>query len=330
MRASAVLAGIVLLLSASLLLPGAAASAALPTYDSGAVRLTVEGAMPNFELAQDANASHAASLILRQIAELRPAPNESTTGPMLVAIASPSDVRTYNTSSQTHGGYAVELTANLTVFHALGPLFPPPGSVTPRQPDTPIAPTTLSVSVRSDAATDAVVVATTISNWPWLDPGDLLALDWDLSVPGATSVAGCAVASSTAPTSTTACGPDPLASSASEWGTSLAGVESLGGSRALARLSWSPGPSNAPAPTAVGAKGSGTGSTDVVVADGASAGAPVLFAMDYALAVPALPAPFALHGSLAPYVGGLVGAVLVAVGGLYVWRRRERATIRDL
>ncbi len=330
MRRWTPLAGAVALGLALLLLPGpVGASSSLPGYDSGAVRMTVPSAAPVFDLSQDANSTLGATLALAQIVELHEVANDSSTGPQVVAAAFPTDVQTYNFSSASTGGYTLVLTANLSVFHDSGLLFPPDHAAAPR-PGLRISSTTLQVTVSSTSHDDRVLVQTEIQGWPWVSSSDLLAIGWNFAVPGSAGFAACAAVPAAGAVPTTACGASPFANGSSVWGSSISAVEGVGTSGPVAQLSWTDSVSHAPLPAGVGASESSDGSANVVTAEPSSSGGSALFAMDYALIVPAIPAPLTLHGRLVPYAAGLLVAGLAGTAGYVAWRRRERQALEEL
>ncbi len=304
----------------------AGAAVTLPSYDTGAVRVTLPSAVPTFELAQDANASISATVTLERIVELAPTANDSSDGPEIVAAAFPTDVHTYNVSSVTSGGFEMILTATLVAYRTSGVLFPPRNALSHVEPLVAIAPTSLAVTVASGSSPGLFDVSTVITGWPWASSGDLLALLWGLSTPIATGLAGCSSAPSDG-VPASACGASPVSTAApAEWGTPLQAVQELGSRGPVAQLTWSPGAAG----SAAGTESGPNGSAEVVVGEPATTAANETFAMQYALTVPNVLVPLVLHGSWVPYLGGLALAGLLGAAGLVYARWRDRRALESL
>src|SRR5580658_3120977 len=115
-----------LALALLLVAPAALASAPVPadaayaSDDTGAVHIVVPAALPSVDLTQDANHSIGASLVLDRIVEV----NTSSGSPQIVAAASVTSARTFNATGAAGGDILAGLSANLTVFHSSGALFP--------------------------------------------------------------------------------------------------------------------------------------------------------------------------------------------------------------
>jgi hypothetical protein len=183
----------------------------------------------------------------------------------------------------------------------------------------------------TDRDDGSVSIASTITNWTLANATDLLALEWDFAVPGGTGYAGCGAASSNG-VGTTACGSSPFRSSTSAWSGGFRGLEGLGPSGPVALVQWNSSASEdgQSSLVSVGASQASRGDAQLVVAaPDANAGA-VNFGFSVALAVPILPIPLVLHGSLLPYAGGAVIAAAVVAAGLVLVRRREARLLAEL
>jgi hypothetical protein len=322
----------VLLSVAAVTLPSVGAGAPSPVgtsfsnYDTGSIHVVLPTAVPTIRLSQDADGTVASTLSLDRVLELRTSGHDASTGPAIAAVAFPNALQSYNTSSPG-GGLSLVLTAQLTVYRTSGVLFPSASVNGPTPTLTPISPTTLSVTVVSDADSNRVDVQTQVTGWPWVSETDLLALSWVFSVPGAVGYAGCV---GTVPTAipSKACEGTPFSTGSSSWNVSLGGLEGLGANGPIAQLAW-----NASAAVdgthqslSVGESTTSAGSAVAVFGTTGLGSAPLTFGISYALVVPPL-APVTLHGTLLPFLGGAVGAAVLGASGVLAYRRRERSLL---
>jgi len=304
------------------------ADPAYASADSGGVHIEVPSALPHIDLTQDANASVGASLVLDRIVEVTP----STTDPQIVAKATVTNVRSFNSTGAAGPHVLAGLTANLTVFQSSGDLFPVPGLESRFSPSIPIAPTTVVVTVLTTATPGTVSVAATIEGWPWTNAQDDLAVGWSFQVGHASGFSGCprAVPSQVPATD---CGADPFASSNSSWDDSWDGIQGVSTAGPEAQLGWNAsfGSSVGDVPVIVGAQrttGAG-GSAEVVLGAAAAGATAITYGLSYALALPPTVSHL-LHGTLVPYLGGAVAAALLAGGAVVYVRRRDRRVLDAL
>lgn len=320
--------GLALLLPVATALPPISAGPSYAAYDTGGLHIVLPSALPHIDLTQDANASVGASLILDRLVEVN-ASGANAHSPQIVAAALATEVRSFNASSAGAPGVLVGLTANLTVYKSSGPLFPPAGSARPIAPQSAIAPTTLTVLLRSGPAGE-VGISTSIVGWPWVAPDDVLAVGWQFSVTDASSFAGCAQAASTG-VPAAACGADPFAAGNASWHTGWTALEGLTVAGPQAQLGWPSfaNSSNGPVPTLSGAERTAPGSAEVVQGAPAKDASSVEYSLSYALALPPTLNTL-LHGSLWPYLGGGLSAAALAAGAVVYVRRRDRQLLDDL
>lgn len=305
---------------------------AFSSYNTGAVQVVLPDALPSVNLSQDANTSVAASLTMAKVVELSGATGLAA-APTIVAAAFESDVRTFNGTPGPDGGVVARLTANLTVYRDDRLLFPPANSTLPFHPLTPIAPTTIEVTVTTTASDSVVNVSATVSHWPWVDSNDLLAVAWEFDVSGGSGFAGCQGPAHPLSVPSTPCGVNGFAFGNSTWGWSgFDGVQGLTGAGPSAQLRWpttvtlATGPG---VPTIAGAEREGPTSLEVVTG-GASYGSPsTTFGLSYALVVPAS-LPALLHGAIVPFAGGVVAAAGAGLAAVYLVRRRDRRLLESL
>ncbi len=234
------------------------------SFDSGNVTLLFETQAPEITLIQDANPSVRATLSFEHILEVSSVSRGAggSHGPMGLmgrAFAFPSGSTPWNSS--LHGslssaaGVWVNLTANLTV-RALAegtlqgdPVWQGPNGDLPATSwGATLGTTALQVTfhllgVGTPAEQGLAKVGISIHGWPWVDPADSLALEWQFFAPGnGTEDIGC---SSTAlPTNGTA-GASPcvqqtgLGVGAPIWANGTTAVESVAMGTLVSYVDWS-------------------------------------------------------------------------------------------
>jgi len=307
------------------------AAATFASLDTGAVHVTLPSPLPLVNLSQDGNASIGASLQLAKIVELSGATGGGTE-PTVVAAAFAAHARAFNASAAGGTGFLAGLEANLTVFHDSGLLFPLAGSDSPLHPLTPIAPTTLTVVVRSTGSPDVVSLAVTVANWPWVSASDLLAVGWEFGVTHDLGFAGCA-GPRVATVSVSPCGASAFAYGNSTWGwDGFEGMQGLTENGPVAQLQWGSNVSlsdGGSAPVIAGAQRTGPSEVEVVYGAAPGRASAMTFALSYALVGPTVP-PLRLFGAWLPYLAGAGLAGAVALGGLVAARRRDRALLDGL
>lgn len=305
--------------------------ASYASQNTGGVSVVLPQPLPLVNLSQDGHASIGASLQLVKVVELSGATNGSTT-PTVVAAAFASRARAFNATEAGTSGVLDGLVANLTVFRDYGLLFPLANSDAPLRPLTPIAPTTLTVTVRATASPDVVNVSATVAHWPWVSSSDVLAVGWEFGVADDQGFAGCA-GPHPVTVSAVACGENAFEYGNSTWGWSgFEAVQGLASSGPEAQIQWGTNVSlGGGGSSAVVAGAERTSSDRMEVVYGAyGAAAPAMtFALSYALVAPPV-LPTLLHGALLPYVAGIAVAAVVGGVGLIAARRRDRRLLERL
>jgi hypothetical protein len=337
LRIAGALAGAIVVLFAISFLTAPALAFAPPasgtssSFDTGSVHVLLPSPQPNIQLSQDANLSVSASLTLARIVELHASSTQGSAGPSIVAAAFPTDVQSYNLTDTTTGALSWTLKAGLVVDRTSGLLFPPHNFSQPFAPLVPYSSTNLTVVVSSNGAADRVAVTSTITGWPFVNPTDLLALQWQFGVGGATGYAACL--SPTAPVlSSSPCGANPFASAPASWAVGYHGFEGLGPKGPVSLLTWNQSATTASGASTVtvGAASASSTQAELVLGAAPQGSSDLTFGLSYALAVPLLPVPLLVHGSLGPFVGGAVAAASAGLVGVYLVRRRGQKLLDEL
>ena len=234
------------------------------SFDSGNVTLLFETQAPEITLFQDANPSIRATLAFEHILEVTSVSRGSggSHGPMGLmgrAFAFPSGSTPWNSS--IHGslsnaaGVWVNLSANLTV-RALAegtlqgdPVWQGPNGDLPTNTwGATLGTTALQVTfhlsgVGTPAEQGLAKVGISINGWPWVNPADSLALEWQFFAPGnGTEDIGC---SSTAPPTNGTAGASPCAQQtglgvgAPIWANGTTAVETVAMGTLVSYVDWS-------------------------------------------------------------------------------------------
>lgn len=337
------------------------------SFDSGNVTLLFETQAPEITLFQDANPSIRATLAFEHILEVTSVSRGSggshgPVGLMGRAFAFPSGSTPW--SSSIHGslsspaGVWVNLSSNLTV-RALAegtlqgdPVWQGPNGELPTSTwGAALGTTALQVSfhlsgVGTPAEQGLAKVGISLNGWPWVDPADSLALEWQFFAPGnGTEDIGC---SSTAPPSNGTPGTSPCAQQMGLgvgtpiWANGTTAVESVALGTLVSYVAWSNSGTvtmtgGATRTVSLGAALYPVGTANLVrllQTLPAGLGAITGFSEDPTLGLlPTLPS--GLLQSLPPVFQGDLGAFVVAVAAtavvlLGVWgdqRRRDRLAL---
>ncbi len=337
------------------------------SFDSGNVTLLFETQAPEITLIQDANPSVRATLAFEHILEVTSVSRGSggSHGPMGLmgrAFAFPSGSTPW--SSSIHGSFSspagvwVNLSSNLTV-RALAegtlqgdPVWQGPNGELPTNTwGATLGTTALQVSfhlsgVGTPAEQGLAKVGISLNGWPWVDPADSLALEWQFFAPGnGTEDIGC---SSTAPPSNGTAGTSPCAQQmglgvgSPIWANGTTAVESVALGTLVSYVAWSNSGTvtmtgGATRIVSLGAALYSVGTANLVrllQTLPAGLGAITGFSEDPTLGLlPTLPS--GLLQSLPPVFQGDLGAFVVAVAAtavvlLGVWgdqRRRDRRAL---
>ena len=319
----------VLLFASPLVDAGPATSnvpAGVASYNTGRVSVILPQELPEVQLFQDANNSVSASLQIENVFELSPG---SLPHPSIVAAAFPSAVRGFNgTSVSPTSEWPITLTASLEVRRQNVSLWTPPalqGAV-----GGPVGAASLSVSFSplDNGSTGAGVgIAWTIAHWPWTSPGDLLAVEMNLSV---SPVENLTICSGVRPVGLALlpCQGDPIPGTTIEWGSSYDGLEGAGSGGPVAAVSWNSSGASPGSAYTVGARSTGNGSADLVLGAPASGASSVSGDVGFALVAPLAPVAALLTADAPAYAATLLVASLASLGGIVAYRRRE-ARLKD-
>jgi hypothetical protein len=326
--------GVAFLAAALVALPTVSADSApssahaFASYDTGRIHVVLPSARPSVELFQDANSSVSALLAATSVVELAP----SGAGYTAVASATPTLATSFNSSrpAATVAPWALSLAAGLAVRPATGSFWN----------GTPAAGPSAGASfgfaeLRVDlapgptsSAGSSLRVGWTVSNWPLVQPDDLVGVVFSFSAPNAPSLNSCVANSGLAAPS---CLGAPLQSGQVRWNGGLVGVEAEGSSGAVASLGWSPSATNdTAAPAATGTRLDSAGGADVVVASAAGPSA-ASGAVAFSLFAPGPPVvPTAVVGIGPVYLIAAALAAGGALGGLVIYRDRDERIRREL
>lgn len=304
-------------------------------YNTGRVNVVFPLPLPQVELFQDANASVGAILQVDQILEVRP---DGLPHPQVVAIASSQSVAGFNGSSanSTGGISPLSLSASLGVYPVTGNLW----NGTPNVVLAPSGPsrmaTSLSISfvlAPASAKSQGMQVLWSVTNWPWANASDLLALELSLTSFPANPLHACRAASPVA--IDPPCTGVAVPAGTILWTPGLTSVEAEGAGGPTAAITWNStanvGPGvNAPVTVGVYAPTNGSGKVLIGVA---GRGAPTLSgAATFALVAP-LPGPLGIplvKGIPVAYAGALAGSAAAVLLGIVTYRRYEERVRRDL
>lgn len=233
--------------------PGPRGTSGWPSFDTGNVTLVFTGTMPSLALFQDTSPSVRTTLAFEHILEVSssssrsPAGGPSPVGLFARAYALPSGSNSFSVTvsggiTLPHGVW-VNMSGNVTV-RALSqagsaglPLWESP---TGEIPSGAVGGSLGNVNVRvsfhlsgngTPNHVGAAKVGVVLSGWPWVDPADTLALEWQFFSPGNdTAMVACA---SSAPPSNGTVGISPCATEMGLgvgqplWSNSTTAVETL-------------------------------------------------------------------------------------------------------
>jgi hypothetical protein len=301
-------------------------------YDTGRVNVVFPSQLPVVQLVQDANQSVSATLQLTAIYELSPG---GLPTPTVVAAAFPDLASAFNSSSvpSTSSGHPVGLTAQLSVFPVGLALWSSPDA--PAATGAPIGATTLTVSysATTNTATDAgVALNWTLSAWPWVLTGDLLALEFSFSNPSGTSLTACTGSTLLFLTSPP-CAGAPIAVGTPLWGTGYTSLEGESGAGPVALVSWGNsvdfGTSTSPIRCGADAVGGGVG--ELVLSAPGFPGSGASGKMAFALVAPPSSTVSALlHANPLLFAAALAVLGAVAAAGVTWYRRHDRRVRESL
>lgn len=314
--------------SPALIHPGAWAS-----YDTGHVDVVLPSALPRVELFQDANSSVSASLQVDQVLEMVPG---ALPHPTVVAAAFPTGVLGFNgTGANATSAWPLTLSAELEVrpqnvsLWANAPaLLPVGGSIGEAVLQILYAP------VDNGSASGGVSVSWTITDWPWVNPGDLLAVEFQFGLGSGRILTACTGSHPLDPDAP-ACAGQPIPSQGISWGSSYNCLEGANGTGPMAAVSWN-APASVPAgvaaPYTVGALSTGNGSAELLLGAAAlgadQVGGAVTFALVSAPSI--VPTAATLAGNGVVYAGSAFVAAMASLGGILGYRRRDRRTREGL
>ncbi|HKS59873.1 MAG TPA: hypothetical protein VJS68_03750, partial [Thermoplasmata archaeon] len=153
------------------------------TYDTGRVQLVFPSPLPAIQILQDVNGSAAAWLSLEHVDELGPT---DSSHPVVVRTASPEAVAGFNTTNPgSTPAWPLTLAADVKVQTSGVPLWSAPASAAVNQTWPNVGNTSISVNYTLANPSDGgqgVLFQWTVSNWPWVSSGDLLAVEFELRV----------------------------------------------------------------------------------------------------------------------------------------------------
>lgn len=310
-------------------LPAGVVGPAVARYDTGRVTAVFPSTLPRVELFQDANASVGATLQLDQILELAPG---GYPHPTAVAAAFPASVTGVNGTAGANGSGPVELGAALDVLPVGAPLWDPSAVLTPVGPT--IGGASLRLTYTFDAngtSSDGVRLAWNVSGWPWVAPGDLLAVEFGFSLVTGRSLATCTGVTplDLAPgCAVTAPGP-----AGAVWSSGFTSFEGGNGSGPIADLAWEAAtlPGGRSVGYTVGAFSPANGSAEIALGAAAGGATAVAGSARFALVAPALPSvPGLLRGNAVAYAATVAVLATAALAAAVAYRRRDRRLREEL
>jgi hypothetical protein len=307
------------------------------TYSNGRVVVVVPKALPGVDLFQVANGSIGAELVLENVFELHSNPLNPDQ-PRIVRAATPAAAQQFNASVPTGpapavGTFALNFSAQLHVASASqvlwqepqGTFVASPAAILPTQPTTIVASFALLPS-SAGSASQGVSVGWTVANWPWQNASDSLAAEFEFVVATGTGFVGCASSAAL------------LAPSPNCPGSALApdailcepGINSVQGNDAqgpASEVRWSPtaraGATTVPA--SMCAYYAAPGTSRIAVATESRGATTVTESGSFSLLAPIPPPIVALvRGNPPVYAGALALFAAAAVGGVVVYRLRDR------
>jgi hypothetical protein len=301
------------------------------SYDTGRLEVVFSSPLPTVELLQDVNGSAAATLSLEHVYEIAPG---GGTHPMLERTASPGSLAGFNSSSASQTtAWPLSMEANVPVVATSTVLWgvPPAG---PENSSAQVAGNT-AVSVnfslsRETTAAQGVTFQWQVSNWPWVSPVDLLAVEFRLDVLGGGSVQTCAPPQQAV--SLTDCAGTSLSIGSIVWDPSVGALLARTPGGPLAAVSWVQNVTTTTGEDAAvefGAFAPRSGLTDIVLAAPAGGSANATGATSFYLAAPF---PTVAPGLLAPEPPVYAGAALVFAGliaAAWVGSRRRSQKMSD-
>jgi hypothetical protein len=314
--------------------PPAIVQAGYTSYDSGRLNVVFPSPLPGVELFQDANSSVGAAVFVDQVIELTPV---LSAHPLVGQFATPTANTPFTPSTPTSGSGSFDLALHgaLPVVRTEQPLWATPGGLpanaTAANTTQPTGTASLTVSyalLPAGSDQQGLDLSFNIHNWPWLSPSDLLGVELRFVVFNATDFATCPGTTALGATGASGCAGSSLGLGSIVWDPN--GVASLIGrdpSGFAAGLAWSD--------TAQGSTGSATGSivvgayhalantTRLSLLSAANGSSNLTTAGEFLLSAPPL-APLKLVGDAPVYLLSAVGFAAVGLGGIVVYRRRDR------
>lgn len=328
---AALLVAALALSTVPLLAPAAGTTPALnppiqwSAFNTGHVSVVFPGAFPQVELYENSNASVRATLQVDGVFEIVPG---GLPRPTVLADAFPTASAGFNTTTPANLSSApMELNAALEVRTTANALWGTSGPIPAAGADLGAATIDFRFSELPSATTGSGVrVNWTVTNWPWVEPGDLLGVELHFTAASAPALAACTAGPSS---SASGCSGESLPARTIVWDSSLTRLEGVSPTGPVASLDWAGIGSGGAGGYTVGAMATENGSAEVLLATPA---APALGGgVEFTLATPAAPpGADALRGSGPVYlatVGVTVGAASLLI---LLYRRRHRRLLEEL
>ncbi len=302
--------------------------AGIASYNTGRVSVILPQELPSVELFQDANNSVSASLQVEGVLELDPG---LLPHPTVVAAAFPNSVQGFNgTSVANSSSWPLTLTASLEVRRQNVSLWT--DAALPAVLGSTIGAAILAVTyapLDNGSAGAGVGMQWTIQNWPWVNHGDLLAVEMVLTVspPG-----GLTICSGNRPIgfALTACSGPAISGSSIDWGSAYDGLEGGGTAGPVAEVSWNASAAGPASPFTMGAFATGSGSAQLVLGAASAGAAPVAGGVGFALVAPLSPVLSTLVADGPAYLATVLVSTALALVGVVAYRRRERRLSEEL
>jgi hypothetical protein len=315
--------------SPQLIHPGAWAS-----FDTGHVNVVLPTQLPRVELYQDSNRSVSATLQVDQVLEMSPG---ALPHPTVVAAAFPSGVQGFNGSANgTASTWPLTLSAelevrpqNVSLWSNAPALLPVGGSIGEAILQVEYAP------IDNGSGSGGVWVSWSITDWPWVNPGDLLAVELQFTVGSGRTLTACTGSHPLDPDAP-GCVGQPIPSQGISWGSNFNSLEGSNGTGPMASVAWNESaqlPTGAVAPYTVGTLSTGNGSAELLLGAAGLGSDSVVGGVSFSLvAAPLQNAPLVgIVGGIGwVYLGTLLGTGLLASGGVVAYRRRDRRMREDL
>jgi hypothetical protein len=290
--------------------------------------------LPVAEILPTSSSTQGATLGLNHLLEI--APNASDPEhPTVVAEAAPETLASFNGTPYNGTPNYYNLIATLPVYPAKTALWTSGTTILPTSAvsQQAILDVNYSVATGSDRS-PGVLLSWAVSGWPWVNPAnDELALEYVVQVNSGTGFQTCS-----GPPSTNApdakCATEPLDQGQAVWSSTLTALKGNGPSGSEAWVSWSStvgGSGTQARPVSAGAYYVEPGISALAIAAPDGGASSVMGSTLFLLSPGAVASLVTtIVGDLPAYGGAAALSAAVAVTGIFLSRRRDRALAEEL